>query len=170
MELKDQTMTTTTTIGSNGATNLRQDFTQAEFSWTVGAPRTAYSTGKTISLGDYQFARIGVRIEVEHSAKDSLNALETARYLAREITEQEAASVLRAERQPQPFTDGGFSKYEVTIEYGLTLKVGRFDSAKVDIALTRNSSGDLQSVISEMRDILKEHVMAEARIIRESMS
>lgn len=165
MEHKDEIMTTTKTV-SKGEPTLTQAAQTAAFAWTPGAPRTAYSTGKTISLGDYQFARVGVRIEVEHTEDTTASALETTRYLAREITEQEAASVKNEEREARPFNDGGFTKFEVSLEYGLTLKTGRFDSAKVDIALTRHVDGNLADVIANMRSILKDQVMIEAKDIK----
>lgn len=165
MEHKDMIMTTTKTI-SKGEPTLTQEAQTAAFAWTPGAPRTAYSTGKTISLGDYQFARVGVRIEIEHGDDTSEAAFETAKFLAREIAEQEAASVKSEDRDPKPFTDGGFTKFEVTIDYGLTLKTGRFDSAKVDIALTRSTDGNLAGIVSEMRSILSKAVMAEAQEIK----
>lgn len=165
MEHKDMMMTTTKIV-SKGEPTLTQVPTTERFAWTVGAPRTAYATGKTISLGDYQFARIGVRVQVEHSDDKATEAFEAAKFIAREITEQEAASVKSEDRENLPFTDGGFSKFEVTIDYGLTLKTGRFDSAKVDIALTRSTDGNLGETVSAMRALLASAVMDEAKEIK----
>ena len=146
---------------------LSQTSTDAKFSWTEGTPRTSYSAGKTVSLGDYQFARVGVIIEVEHSLEQESNAFEVVKYLSNEICLQEEASILKQEREVQDFRDGGFRKFRITLDYGLTLKTGRFDSAKVDIALTRYATlEDLKYVLKDMRAILSTRIQDEAISIK----
>lgn len=163
----DQQTTTTTTASKSAPTVLTQDTQTVCFKWTEGLPRTAYSAGKTISLGDFQFARVGVTIEIEHSPEREGDAFSTARFLAKEIVDQEEASIKQEERSAHDFEDGGFSKYRVTIEYGLTLKTGKFDSAKVDVNMTRFAERDqFGPTISDMRKALTERVMSEASSLK----
>lgn len=156
---------TTTVSQSKQDPTISQTTQDTQFSWTEGVSRVAYTAGKTISLGDYQFARVSVSLETEHGS-DFESAFETIKYLANEICEQESASVLSQEREQGDFKTGGLEKFRLTIDYGLTLKTGRFDSAKVDVALTRYTDGNLADVLSEMRSILSSRVMAEAKIIK----
>ena len=163
---RDQRETTTKTISKQEPT-IEQTATTAKFAWTEGVSRLSYTAGKTISLGDYQFARVGVSIEVEHGDDDYNKAFEITKYLSKEICEQETASVLSIDRENGEFKTGGLNKFRLTIDYGLTLKTGRFDSAKVDIALTRYClESDLGSVLAEMRGILSQRVSDEAKEIK----
>jgi len=161
---------TTTTIVSKGDPTLTQVGNPVEFTWTEGLPRVAYSAGKTLSLGDYQFARVGVTIEVEYGLNDNPDhAYDTVKYLAKEIVAQESASIKREERENGEFLPGDYGKYRITLDYGLTLKTGRFDSSKVDVILTRYSTHkDLQGVLANMRGILSKRVQEEAVQIKSS--
>lgn len=163
---REQRQTTTKTVSKQDPT-IDQESTDVKFAWTEGMARLSYSAGKTISLGDYQFARVGVSIEVEYNQGEEERAFETTKYLAKEICEQESASVLSQDREAGEFTTGDFNKYRLTIDYGLTLKTGRFDSAKVDVALTRYClEQNLGSVLQEMRAILSKKVTEEAKEIK----
>lgn len=167
MNTKEQ-RTVTTTIASKGAESvLKQESKDKAFAWTEGNPRTSYSAGKTISLGDFQFARVAVTVEVEHSDDDVNAAFDTTRFIAKEITDQEAASVKGEDREQSDFYTGDFSKWRVSIDYGLTLKTGKYDSAKVDISMTRYTErASLGDTVSEMRKELAQRIMAESREIK----
>lgn len=163
----NQQRETTSTVRGKGDLDLSQRSTETLFSWTEGAPRTSYSAGKTISLGDYQFARVSVVIEVEHSIEQEGDAFKTVKYLANEICEQEEASILKQDRSVRDFNHGGFQKFRITLDYGLTLKTGRFDSSKLDVALTRYALlPDLGTTLKGMRDTLSRRVQDEARSIK----
>jgi hypothetical protein len=166
-EHTEEQMTTTITASKGAATTLTQEATLTTLKWTEGVPRTAYTAGKTVSLGDYQFARFGVTIEVEHSVEREEDAYNLTRLLAVEVADQETASIKGDEREPKPFTTGNFGKYRISLEYGLTLKTGKFDSAKVDVSMTRlTSHEDFGDTLALMRAKLSERITAEAKTLK----
>lgn len=170
MNIQEQHLTTSTTASKGAPLNLSQEATTTTFSWTEGKPRVSYSAGKTISLGDFQFARVGVTVETEHGPNDEsmTSALDKTRLIAKEIVDQEAASVKGEDREAGVYDPTGFSKYRVTIEYGLTLKTGKFDSAKVDISMTRyTDDASFHGAVGAMRQQLAERVTVEAKAIKE---
>tara|TARA_Y100000310_G_scaffold96185_1_gene93958 strand:+ start:3579 stop:4100 length:522 start_codon:yes stop_codon:yes gene_type:complete len=166
---EEQRETTSKTRSKKEATELTQTAIPINFSWAQGVPRTSYNAGKTISLGNYQFARVGVTIEIEHKSSEeaSDDVYEVAKYLAKEIVSQEEASIKKEERERGEFKTGDYTKFRLTLDYGLTLKTGKFDSAKVDIALTRYASlRDLSSTLNGMRELLSLRLREEAKEIK----
>ena len=164
----EQRTTTTTVAAKNAPANLAQESTDTLFGWTEGGSRVSYTAGKTISLGDFQFARVGVTIETEYLRDDDMTAaFDTVKAASKEIVEQESASLKSEDRDVQDVYMGHFKKYRVTIEYGLTLKTGKFDSAKVDISTTRYTTFEFfGATVKSMRDQLAQRVMAESREIK----
>jgi hypothetical protein len=166
-EHTEQQTTTTITPSKGAEVIMTQEAEVTTLTWSEGLARTAYSAGKTISLGDYQFARFSVTIEVEHTSSREDAAYDLTKLLAVEIAEQEAAAVKSEAREPKPFTTGNFGKYRISLEYGLTLKTGKFDSAKVDVSMTRLvTHDDFASSLADMRAKLSSRVMTEARTLK----
>ncbi len=85
------------------------------------------SLGRTINLGDYQSARINVGIF-------AVGEYDTLRSIVSEILDREVAVTSQVQRENSPLPEINLEGAEISIEYGLTLKIKAFEMARIDIA------------------------------------
>ena len=105
-----------------------------------------YSEGRTISLGNYQFARITVGAKA-NSLDDAINFTNEA--LNREVSKLTGESY---EFQLLPQVN------EVELEYGLTLKIAKFESGRIDVSASLPVEGSVEASLKILQDALMENV------------
>lgn len=104
-----------------------------------GVSTLKYATGRTIGTGTYAFARIECGVTVQASSGDFDEAYEVCKVIVEEIIARECA-VLRNEERPTfeltaPIGETVFGM-QIWLQYGLTIPLKRYESAKTDIGRT----------------------------------
>jgi len=131
-------------------------------------PLASVSLGRTVSLGDYQFARVSVRVagNSSHFPRSHTHAL--CRGLAAEILDREIAVVSKTKREETPLSEWS-SLYDVvvTIDYGLTLKIRQFESAKIDVSFEQALEGDWEDAVKAIQKVVSDVLEAEAAKVSE---
>jgi len=135
------------------------------------------SQGRTLNLGNYESARVHVsfggtnfKTDIERDQADGV---------VREILAQEIAILTNQDRDRRPL--GITSEFVhpeamyVRLEYGLTLNLGNFESARVDVAVTMpvESTGNTGNVATDITDAASkaqneagERIQREAKAIK----
>jgi hypothetical protein len=122
--------------------------------------------GRTINLGNYESARISVSYTA--MSDDYESAMESARGIVLEILAREVASLKGESRKPVSLGETVGSGAMVGLDYGLTLNLGNFESAKIDIGVTA-PVGDEEAVEdarSRISESCENRVKDEVAIIR----
>lgn len=150
MQKKEVTITTSAIRGE--AEKMTQEQLGFEVA-TAGDCKVSY--GRTISLGKYQFARIGVSVEGH-----SFDAID---FVAKEILNREIACLDRQEYEKIDLSDEAVTR--VSIDYGLTLKIKGYESGKIDVGLSRSINEDLsvEDAISHIQRLTSERLNEEAK-------
>ena len=102
------------------------------------------STGRTISLGQYEFARIEVGVDAIGPVQFAPAYYKWAEAMGAELLAREVASAKDQKRKPGPLPDppDGLQLVILRLQYGLTMSTGKFESAKADVGLSLPSSPD----------------------------
>lgn len=136
--------------------------------------KVSVSSGRTVSLGDYEFARITItmsaNIDQEYKRESLYNALKS---VVDEIIAREEAAVRGDDRKKEPVVwDVDAGRRRILVEYGLTLKAKvRFEFNKVDIGLDEpiDDDANLSSSVDSIQKWVGEQIAAErARLAPDS--
>jgi hypothetical protein len=93
-----------------------------------------YSDGRTIALGEFEFARMEIGLEACGIEREAL--VEAMRAIASEWLDQEEARITGVPREPQPFAALPGVRRRLRLGYGLTLRgEGKRETIKFDVHL-----------------------------------
>lgn len=122
------------------------------------------SAGRTVSLGNFEFARMNITMELRCPVENVEWAHAYGRSVVHEVLEREVASLGTSERQKLPLAQPpeDISGIMIGVEYGLTISLKKFESSKVDVGVTRPVT-DGES-IDDVVDKLQEYVGAKVKI------
>jgi hypothetical protein len=97
------------------------------------ASSTTVSVGRTLNMGDFNFARIEIGVTVSGAGQD---AIDCAGGIANEILMREVASVLSQDRvvTPLDYADALRGR-SIRVNYGMTKAMKSYESLKFDIAI-----------------------------------
>ena len=95
---------------------------------------TGYDDGRTIALGEFEFARADIGLEAEGIDRDAL--IDAMRSIANEWLDREEASITGVPREPQPYAALPGVRRRVRLGYGMTLRgEGKRETVKFDVHL-----------------------------------
>lgn len=91
------------------------------------------SLGRTISLGDFNFARVECGVEFADNGGD---AIDCARKIAQEVLDRETAAITKGDRVASPliFADDLCSR-RIKVTYGMTRSLKAYESARFDVTV-----------------------------------
>ena len=128
--------------------------------------------GRTVSLKQFEFARITVamRTGVKDPEKRD-EAYDQCLGVVNEILNRECSKIAGDKRDDEAIAwtvEGG--QRTVTIEYGLTVSLARYESAKVDIGITQpiSDDADIEKEIEALQKWTEEKIAKEDSKIRNS--
>ncbi len=129
-----------------------------------------FAAGRTISLGNYEFARvqIGARVGVDPAADQDAVVAGVQAFVA-EILAREEALVRRVQRVPDPLPHLEGRKRMVWVEYGMTLNAAqRFESHKIEVGISRpiGDAEDAAAAVDALQQYLAARVGAERDRLR----
>ena len=91
-----------------------------------------YSNGRTIALGEFEFARADMGLEVAGVDREAL--VDAMRSIVTEWLDREEASITGLPREPQPYAALPGIRRRVRIGYGMTLRgEGKRETVKFDV-------------------------------------
>lgn len=94
-----------------------------------------YATGRTIALGEFEFARAEIRLVAGGLKREAL--LEAMRAIAAEWLDREEAAITGVPREAQPYAALAGLRRSVGIGYGMTLRgAGKRETVKFDVFQT----------------------------------
>ena len=129
----------------------------AEQEIPAGAIPLRYSTGRTIGTGTYAFARVECGVMVYADPRDNAEeeCFDMCKAIVEEIIERECATLRDADR-PQMGLERIPQAYgmQVWLQYGLTIPLKRYESAKTDIGRTI-AIGDSAHISDEVAKLQK---------------
>lgn len=113
-----------------------------------------YTLGRTLNLGSYNFARITVSIETSGD-------LDVTKSTTEEILKREIASITGIDHNNTSVDDQGI--LAISIEYGLTISLKKYESARIDILSRKTVSKNekAENVLTALQTDLAEHLMIE---------
>ena len=139
-------------------------------------PGIAVSMGRTVSRGNFEFARVNYKVEArlkdESEASDTFEGLRA--YIEEEL-EREVALIRKSGRLPQHV----FMKFidnccgvNIFVEYGLTINLKKYESAKIDISAMRPvpEDGDLAETMNSLRNWVGKRISGESKEIRRKLT
>lgn len=139
-----------------------------------GCLHGSYSAGRTISLGNFNFSRVTATVEYWFLPADRDAVLQYARQVVGEILEREVASCRGQQYEAKPLDDCPDEVKNLTlqIEYGLTINLGKFESAKVDVSYSQpiDEGQTVEQLILMVQDWCGKRVAEESTKIRKSGS
>lgn len=123
------------------------------------------SAGRTISLGNYEFARVTLGIKIGlplgTKQKDKDKAYYRLRDAVEEVLEREEALIRANDKEFKPIDLNGIGiKVAIWLDYGLTFKGKNGDSNKVDISFSRRLSdgSDFEEQLGSLEKELGEKI------------
>lgn len=130
-------------------------------------PRVSASVGRTVSLGDYEFARftvsMSVSIEEEAKRKEALDAL---LLVVKEIVDREEAAIRGSSRKAVKVSWNMAGSYArmVSVDYGLTLKAKiKMEFNKIDIGLNEpiGDDEDMDEAVARVQEWVGQRMLEE---------
>ena len=123
-----------------------------------------FSTGRTVNVGPYRFARVECSCRL--SSKDDVcdDAYEVCRVVASEIVSRECAALTKSSRDMELVCiDGVGDKWfdvEVSLSYGITVPAEGYQSSKVDVSRSSRvvNGNDAEVVVSELQDWMAKRI------------
>ena len=102
--------------------------------FTAAKGRTvSVSLGRTISLGDFNFARVDAGVTFADNGGD---AIECARRIAQEVLDRETAAITNGDRVSVPLTFADdLTARRVKVTYGMTKSLKAYESARFDVTV-----------------------------------
>ena len=92
------------------------------------------SLGKTISLGDFNFARVDAGVEFADDG--SGDAIGCAKRIAQEVLDREAAAITQTDRVSVPLTFADdFASRRIRVTYGMTRSLKAYESVRFDVTV-----------------------------------
>lgn len=128
--------------------------------------------GRTVGLKQFEFGRVTIAFSMYVLPEDADEGYDVCEAIARELVDREVAVLSNESREDVEMEanlpDGRGHARELTIEYGLTLSLRKYESAKVDIGRTAPlaDDDDLEAKAQEVRTWLEERISAQARRIK----
>ena len=124
------------------------------------------SLGRTISLGDFNFARIDIGVEFA----DNGNAIECARKIAQEVLDRETAAITQTDRErvSLDFADGLGSR-RVRVTYGMTRSLKAYESARFDVTVDEPVTDGVpfEAALVAVQKVTGDFIQAELKRIRQ---
>ncbi len=123
-----------------------------------------YATGRTIGTGTYAFARIECGVTVQAANEHHDDAYDVCRVIVEEIIARECATLRDEERKTIELTapiGGLVFGMQIWLQYGLTIPLKRFESAKTDIGRTVaiGDSACLGTEIAKLQAWIEERII-----------
>lgn len=132
-----------------------------------GLDRAYAQAGRTISLGDFQFARfdVGIGAHYDERAVSEDDLFDELQAIVDEVCEQEEAEIRGTPREQATLEIGTkCTGIVLTISYGLTLKgEQRFESHRVDLSRSRfvNDGADINAEFVKLQEWVGDRIEAE---------
>lgn len=138
----------------------------------VNRTKVNVSSGRTISLGNYNFARVSVGMEVSVGDKsDKEEAFDAVKAVVDEILAREESNIRDEKRESVPLGFNIDCKCVVLyVDYGLTLAAkARFESNKIDISVVEPISDDefIEDGYKRIQSFIEEKIVDEQRKLQE---
>lgn len=127
------------------------------------------SLGRTVSLGNYEFARISVGVDVIGRVKARQELYEWGIAWCTEMLERELASIHSKDRDKNDLPPPPDSVVMVVpkLDYGLTIALAKFNSAKVDVGYSLPTDPDsLEAAWVEMQTFVGDRVSQQVSVLR----
>ena len=127
------------------------------------------STGRTINLGDYEFARVDVGVDAVGPIQMAHASTMWAEQVAEELLAREVAMARDKKRDAGllPAPPDGLQLLVLKLGYGLTLNLGNFDSARIDVGCSLPSNPSmLGATWAEMEEFVSKRISDRVAKIR----
>lgn len=130
-------------------------------------PGMSYSAGETIPIGKFEFARVEISVEVPipDGLGEQAAFAELSRYVD-DLLRRESASVRKEEVPMLPEPPQWLKEGQMRISYGLTLSVGRYESAKADVGLWHPLAEDPNGAYDYLSETLSTQIRAWAKRVK----
>lgn len=124
--------------------------------------------GRTVNLGNYESARITVSYSAVGSEAGVEKGMEKSRIIVMEALSREVCNL---SQKPHTKKELGLPIGEaakIGVDYGLTLNLGNFESAKVDVGVTIPipDGSTVDEALVRLSEILEKRIKAEVDAIR----
>jgi hypothetical protein len=122
------------TIKEHSADSGSLDVAEVEFAKN----RVGISVGRTVNLGDFNFARIEIAVESDGSGSD---AIDCAHSIANEVLSREIAYLTQRDRENADLSFANdLTGRKIRVTYGMTKALKAFESFKFDVTIERCAS------------------------------
>jgi len=103
---------------------------------SVKAATRSVRMGRTVSLGDFNFARVDVGVEFAPTASFVGDAVETLRKVVEEILEREIAAITSNTRKKGDLSEmDDLQGRKIHVTYGMTKSLKAYESARFDVTV-----------------------------------
>jgi hypothetical protein len=163
MQIQEGTRFTTVQRKKKATPAMKTESTGALAVQAGSAMSVTASAGRTISLGSFEFARVTVRVTAS-VGRDQFASLQDA---VNAIVEAEEAS-LKGEESARPELDIPGTDRSISIEYGMTVSLKRYESAKVDVGITQpiSDDDDFATKLAEVQSWVGDTLLAEVEKVK----
>ena len=122
------------TIKEQSADSGSLDVAEVEFAKN----RVGISVGRTVNLGDFNFARIEIAVEADGSGSDAIDCVHS---IANEVLLREIAYLTQRDRDNADISFANqMTGRKIRVTYGMTKALKAFESFKFDVTIERCAS------------------------------
>jgi hypothetical protein len=126
------------------------------------------TSGRTVNLGSFNFARVDVGIEFDYNGEHG-NAYDAALGIIDEIINRECAA-LNGDGRTDILIERPDDAVNVcvTVQYGLTISLKNMNSAKIDYGMKNpiSDDADLEASFKELQDFISKKISARKDALR----
>ena len=133
----------------------------------IAVQRISVSSGRTINLGQFNFARVDVSLSFDHDSSHD-DAFMNATQVVDEIIDREIASLGKNDRKNVSVSLSDDSKnVTIGVTYGLTVSVKNMNSVRIDYGVTQPVDGEnIDSAFSELQTHVGKKVFERKEALR----
>lgn len=132
-----------------------------------GGRTVSVSLGRTISLGDFNFARVDAGVSFVDDG--SVDAIGCARRIAQEVLDRETAAITQSDRVAVPltFADDLCSR-RIKVTYGMTRSLKAYESARFDVTVDEPVSDEVpfETALKAVQTVTGRFIEAELKGLR----
>jgi hypothetical protein len=124
------------------------------------------SLGRTISLGDFNFARVECGVQF---ADDGDDAIGCAKRIAQEVLDRESAAITNGDRVAVPLTFADdLSARRIKVTYGMTRSLKAYESARFDVTVDEPVADGVpfETALKAVQGITGRFIEAELKALR----
>jgi hypothetical protein len=162
----------TTKVNEDSEFSFFEDFSERVTNQFI-LVSTNVSHGRTLNLGNYEFARVTVGVTVFHSdshLESGEKFSDWADQVALELLGREVSAIEEKPRKPKeiPPTPYGVVKVILHLDGGLTLNLQKHGTAKIDISLSALVAGSIEKSWEPLEKRVSDSIQAKVTKIRNS--